>query len=67
MKRIHKPYIGLESYFKNQGINLMEVSIALNISLASLYNKMHGRSDFTLMEALTLKDKFGVDADLFCD
>ena len=67
MNRTHKPYIGLETYFKNQNINLMEVATALNISLASLYNKMHGRSDFTLAEALVLCDKYGIESILFCE
>lgn len=66
MKKTHKPYLSVEQYFKDKNINLMDVARALDISLASLYNKMHGRSDFTLVEALVLFDKFGVTVDLFC-
>ena len=66
MKRMHKPYVEVENYFKAQKINLTEVALSLDISLTSLYNKLKGRSDFTLSEAVFLIDKYGVSADLFC-
>lgn len=67
LKRMHKPYLLIEQFFKEQNINLLEVACFLNISLASLYNKLHGRSDFTLSEAVALGKKYGLTADLFCE
>lgn len=67
MNRTHKPYLGVEKYFKDKKITLTEVALSLGISLASLYNKLRGRSDFTLSEVVTLFDKYGISIDLFCE
>lgn len=65
MNRTHKPYTKAEQFFKEHKIPLMEVACSLHISLTSLYNKLKGRSDFTLSEIVTLYDTYGVTIDLF--
>lgn len=67
LNKIHKPYQTLEQFFKDSNVPLVVVSCSLGISLTSLYNKLKGRSDFTLSEALVLMDKYGVTPDLFCN
>lgn len=46
-------------------ITQLEVARYLGISKTEIYNKTHGRSNFTLEQIKKLNEKYGVSADLF--
>lgn len=59
----NKPYHMLAAYAKTSGYSIDELAQKLSITRRTFDNKVHGRSEFTLSEALEIKRLLGKTID----
>ena len=57
--------MNFKAWLALNNIKQLEVARFLGISNTEIYNKMHGKSNFTLEQIKKLHDKYGVSADIF--
>lgn len=57
-------YHNLEAEIARNEIKRKDVAEALGISEKTLYNKIHGESEFSISECLTIKDMFFPELEL---
>lgn len=53
----------LKSYIEHSGYKTTYIAQFMGISRPSLFNKMHGRTDFTIMEVYKLSQLLGLSND----
>lgn len=54
-------YKELEAQIVRSGLSHEQIAEKLEVHVQTLYNKRNGRSDFTIKEALKLKDILGIN------
>lgn len=64
------PQYTLKAEMARQGLRGVDIARTLNITDQSAYNKINGRTEFTLKETIIIRDKYFPDMaieDLFGD
>lgn len=64
-KQHHAPYITFKLAMAGKGLTLRDVAAAIEVTEATLSQKINGSSDFYLSEMRKICDTFGFDTSIF--
>lgn len=57
--------MNFKAWMARNNIKQQEIVDYLGISRTEMYNKLHGRSNFTMPQIKKLKEKYDISADIF--
>ena len=58
------PYPVLRGILRERRMQLEQLALWLGISVSTVYTKINGKTDWTLTEAVTIKEKLGYNKKL---
>lgn len=62
---IHKPYKKFKGWLRENGLIYKDIADLLGLSVATVFAKINGQSDFLLSEVKIIKRTYNLKGDIF--
>lgn len=63
--KVHEPYMKFKGWLRSNAITYSNIASLLNCNIGTVSQKINGYSDFKITEIAVMKEKYGIEYNLF--